>query len=100
MYCFSGESPSQIYIAALPSSMAPANTMDDLDSVASRNLLLFGSGTDHDFVLKCGERSFKVHRSIISPQSAVLRVLCNGNWKVRVKAQSLRIMTNDLPGRR
>lgn len=62
--------------------MTSRSSVDELSASALRQMSLLESGDYHDFVLKCGDRSFKEHRSIICPQSTMLKVLCSGSWKV------------------
>lgn len=78
--------------------MANSDLVNGPAALASRQLSLFVNGSYHDFVLKCGNRSFKVHRCIICPQSHVLTTLCNGNWKVRCNAQCLQFLTDECLG--
>jgi hypothetical protein len=58
--------------------------------IAKRNLGLLESGDYHDFIIKCGNREFKVHRNIICPQSVMLATLCTPNWKVKSPEASAR----------
>lgn len=85
---------SILCISTLP-SMAHNDPVDELASFAVRQLSLFETGTYHDFIIKCGKRSFKVHRSIICPQSEFLRVVCVGGWKVGCSVHPIKALTND-----
>ncbi|KIW65508.1 hypothetical protein PV04_07763 [Phialophora macrospora] len=50
-------------------------------SFAERQKHLLQTGEFSDFVLTVDGRDFKIHRSIVCPQSAVLHRLCAGNFK-------------------
>ena len=47
-----------------------------------RNKQLLETGKYSDFIIECGGRQFKLHRSIICPQSKFLEVLCDSNFEV------------------
>ena len=79
--------------------MAHHDLVGEPSSLISRQLSLLETGAYHEFILRYGERSFKVHRSIICPQSTVLRTLCNGDWKVRWSAQSVKLWTDAYLGK-
>ncbi|KIW26592.1 uncharacterized protein PV07_09674 [Cladophialophora immunda] len=50
-------------------------------SFAERQKHLLRTGEFSDFILTVDERDFKIHRSIVCPQSTVLHRLCAGNFK-------------------
>ncbi|KEF57252.1 uncharacterized protein A1O9_05169 [Exophiala aquamarina CBS 119918] len=50
-------------------------------SFAERQKHLLQTGEFSDFILTVDERDFKIHRSIVCPQSTVLHRLCAGNFK-------------------
>lgn len=60
-----------------------SDEMPNLGALAQRNLALLESGDYHDFVLIAEGKEFKVHRSIVCPQSPMLEALCSNVWKVR-----------------
>jgi BTB/POZ domain len=53
-----------------------------LDTLAKRNKQLLETGKYSDFIIECGGRQFKVHRSIVCPQSKFLEILCESNFEV------------------
>ena len=75
--------------------MRNPDTDFELAALTSRHLTLLETGDYHDFVLKAGGRSFKVHRCIICPQSDVLKVLCDGPWKASTDTSARRRTAKD-----
>lgn len=65
------------------SIMASDDTDEDLSDLAQRQLSLFENSSYGDYTIRCRGRAFNVHRNIVCPQSAILQVFCNGDWKVR-----------------
>lgn len=51
-------------------------------SFAERQKHLLQTGEFSDFVLTVDGRDFKIHRSVVCPQSTMLRHLCASNFKV------------------
>ena len=64
------------------SNMSNSSNSDVQDSFGRRNKKLRQTGEYSDFVIECASRQFKVHRSIICPQSSFLETLCSLNFKV------------------
>lgn len=44
---------------------------------------LYRSGDYSDFVIKCGNDRYKVHKAVVCPRSPFFRAIFNGNTKVR-----------------
>lgn len=63
-------------------NMTVIDVSEELSALAQHNLRLLETGNYHDFVIKCGDRQFKVHRNIVCPQSFLLTSLCDPTWKV------------------
>lgn len=75
-----------------------SSTDNELASLTERHFALFESGDYHDFVLTCGKKEFQIHRSIVCPQSSVLKVMCDGNWKVCAGTSVTEVGSDDVTG--
>ncbi|MCJ1244621.1 hypothetical protein MMC30_001819 [Trapelia coarctata] len=46
---------------------------------------LFANGDYSDFTVKCGKRTWPVHRAIICSRSAYFKTVCDGSFKVKIQ---------------
>ncbi|KAK5113317.1 hypothetical protein LTR85_010934 [Meristemomyces frigidus] len=58
---------------------------------------LYATGIYSDLTISCGARTFKVHKSILHPQSSVFRTLLSGNFKEASPEQGTITLNDDDP---